>query len=259
MKSKLRFLICVGLLAIVAFPGSLLAQSNEDAQYEIGPDDTIQIQIWQRPDLSGTYVVDEQGKLNLPLIGLFTAEGKTAGALGKELERRFVIMDPGVSQVLVTVTGFNSRRFTVVGEVRAPGVYTFRKSPSLWDVILTAGGETPNADMSEVQIVRELGGGEVETINVDLSGGLNGTPSNSIPALKPGDSIVISSVQTNAVVGDQVQVLGAVRAPGVYSLKSATTVVEAVSVAGGHMESADLRKVKLARRGNSGAVVYGIN
>lgn len=248
-----------GLAALAVFISPAGAQGTA-AEYVIGVDDAVQIQVWQRPSLNGVYVVDDKGNLNLPLIGEVRAEGRTATQLGDDLERRYSVMDPGISQVLVTVSGFNSRRYTVVGEVRAPGVFTFRTIPTLWETILQAGGETPNADMSQVQIVRTPEeGGATETITVDLSAGLEQTPAASIPPLLPGDSVVIPALEKNAVVGDQVQVLGSVRQPGLYPLRVASTVVEAISVSGGHLEASDLSEVRLTRRGEDGALVYTLD
>ncbi len=67
------------------------------------------------------------------------------------------------------------------------------------------------------------------------------------------------SLASKVISGDQVQVLGAVRTPGLYSLKSAGSVVEALGVAGGAAGNADLSKVKLARRAGGGASVYELD
>jgi len=235
-------------------------ERGSDDGYKIGPDDVISVQVWQRKDLSGSFTVDDQGNLNLPLLGPVSVEGMTAEALGDELERRFAILDPGVNQVLVTVTQFLSRRFTVVGEVHAPGIFTFREFPTLWDVILRAGGATPEADMSGVQIVREgKDDGPSETLTVDLSAGIEGTDPSTLPPLQRGDSIVVPALELNAVSGKKIQVLGSVRTPGIYPLKAAGTVVEAVSVSGGHLDSADLSSVRLARRTGDGTIVYRLD
>jgi len=255
-----RILALVPVLILILLgvgPGSAQSQTPSK-QYRIGPEDEIQVQVWQRPDLSGTFPVNESGEVNVPLIGVVKAEGLTAQELGAQLERQFVILDPGITQILVTVTGFNSLRYTVVGEVRQSGTYTFREIPNLWEAIFMAGGETPAADMSAVQILRAEGGTS-RTITVDLSRGMAKTPVEDLPALHPGDSIVVPSLEANAVSGDHVQVLGAVRSPGLYSVRVATSVVEALSVSGGYLESAKLDKVTLARRHGDGTLVYDLN
>ncbi len=174
-------------LALLALLCARVASAQDQAAYKLGVDDAVQVQVWQRADLSGTYVVDGDGNIVLPLLGAVPAKGLTADALAKDLERRYAILDPGISQVLVSVSRYSSRYLTVVGEVHNPGRYTFREMPALWDAILAAGGATSQADMASVQIVRkEKEGGETKTLTVDLSAGLESTPADSLPRSGPG-------------------------------------------------------------------------
>jgi hypothetical protein len=112
--------------------------------------------------------------------------------------------------------------------------------------------------MSSVQILREEEG-VTRTLTVDLSGGMEHTPPEDLPPLLPGDSIVVPSLQGNAVSGEHIQVLGAVRSPGLYSVRVAGSVLEALSVSGGYLESAKLNRVTLARRQGDGTVVYDLD
>ncbi len=260
MKHLLIILTCL----VLAGPGVARAQeggSDSTGAYALGPDDAVQIQVWQRADLSGTYVVDGQGNIMIPLLGAVPAAGQTAAELGKELERRYAILDPGISEVLVTVVRYASHYLTVVGEVKNPGRYTFRDMPSLWDALLAAGGTTADADMAAVQVVRKSRSeSQPKTLTVDLSKGLEDTPTAGLPELKPGDSVVVPSTKAKGgISGDQVQVLGAVQKPGIYALRSAGTVVEALSASGGASGGADLSAVRLARRTGDGVVVYELD
>ncbi len=254
MKRLLSIYLFLALIPAVAV-------GQDGTAYRLGPDDAVQVQVWQRPDLSGTYVVDGEGNISLPLLGVVPVEGTTSAALGKELARRYAILDPGISEVLVTVLRFNSHYLTIVGEVANPGRYTFRVMPNLWDALLAAGGATPKADLGEVQVVRREGEGKEPTsMKVDLSAGVDKTPVDSLPPLKPGDSVIVPSLsREGGVSGDQVRVLGAVRNPGIYSLRGAGTVVEALSASGGTVPGADLGGVRLARHTGKGVVVYELD
>jgi polysaccharide export outer membrane protein len=246
-------------LVLVALPAA--AWSQDQTAYRLGPDDAIQVQVWQRPDLSGTYVVDGEGNITLPLLGAVPVKGMTAAEVGKELGRRYAILDPGISEVVVSVVRYNSHYLTVVGEVANPGRYTFRAMPNLWDALLAAGGTTPQADLGAVQVVRREGAGkEPMSLKVDLSAGVDKTPVDSLPPLEPGDSIIVPSLaREGGVSGDQVRVLGAVRNPGIYPLRGAGTVVEALSASGGAVPGADLGAVRLARRTGGGVLVYELD
>ncbi len=235
------------------------ARAQDEEPYLLGPDDAVQVQVWQRPDLTGNYQVDAQGQITLPLLGRVKAEGLSAEELGKELERRYVILDPRVSEVLVTVIRYGSKYLTVVGEVHNPGRYSFREMPNLWDALLAAGGTIQTADESDIQIVRRGPDQEQQTISVDLSDGIENIDLDSLPELKPGDSIIVPSADKDMVTGELIQVLGAVRTPGLYSLRAADTVVEAVAVSGGALGNADMNRVSLTRRTEGGAVVYRLD
>ena len=245
---------------ILALGLAAAAGAQDRSNYKLGSDDMVQIQVWQRPDLSGTFLVDTDGNVVLPILGEVRAEGLTPELLAAELERRYGIIDPGISEVLVTITQFGSIHLNIVGEVRAAGRQAYREMPTIWDALLSAGGQTPNADMSRVQVVRRSEEGLIPTtINVDLSRGVEWTPADALPALESGDNIIVPSVEEGVVAGDQIQVLGLVGRPGAYPLRAADSVVEAISISGGAFPNADLSRVRLVRPSETGILVYHLD
>ncbi len=258
MRRCILWVAAAMLLTGLGLPGSSSAQ---DSAYRLGIDDQVQIQVWQRPDLSGVYIVDTDGNVTLPLLGSVQARDLTPDGLGRELERRYSILDPGISQVLVTVTEFASLYVNVVGEVRAAGRHVFRDPPTLWDAILAAGGETPGADMSRVQVVRRSSDSQgPTTVTVDLSGGVEGTSIGSLPVLQPGDNVVVPALSANFLPGgEQIQVLGAVASPGIYPARGVESVLRALTVSGGAVGNADLSEVRLTRPSQNGVLVYHLD
>lgn len=260
-----RFLACLlvpGMILAVA--GQAHAQADAggapEAQYRLGREDVLQIQVWQRPDLTGSVTVDYAGKLRLPLIGEVDAEGHTLAELGPMLTERYRLLDSSISEVIVAVTQYNSRSVTVVGEVRSPGRYGFRSIPDLWAVLLNAGGATPDADLARVQVVHEQPAeGGRSTVTVDLSRGVERTEKNLLPVLQAKDTILVPSLAATGVTGDRFQVLGAVRTPGTYRLSAAESVVEAISISGGGLPNADLSRVQLTRVTPRGALSYRLD
>ncbi len=256
----MKKIVCLSILLVTAWASFAAGQQPGTEVYTLGPEDAVQIQVWQRADLSGIFTVDRQGSLALPLLGELRVEGMTAAELGRDLTRRYAILDSGISEVLVSVARYNSRYLTIVGEVRSPGRYSFQVMPTIWDALLAAGGATPSADLTAVEVIRrDALPGETKSVAVDLSRGLEKTPAEDLPVLRPGDSVVLPAIALNVVSGDQVQVLGAVRAPGLYPLRAAGTVVAALGVSGGATENARLSDVRLARRTEGGVVVYGLD
>ena len=182
MKKVVLVLVCL----VMAQGSAGWAQERDTEAYTLGPEDAVQIQVWQRADLSGTFTLDNQGNLTLPLLGEVHAEGITPADLGRDLARRYAILDSGVSEVLVSVAKYNSRYLTIVGEVRSPGRYSFQTMPTIWDAILAAGGESPQADLSVVEVVRrEARAGEAKSVIVDLSKGMERRRRRRFPSCAP--------------------------------------------------------------------------
>ena len=234
--------------------------ASAEGEYRVGAEDVILIQISERPDLSGQMRVDVEGNLLLPLLGSVQAKGMTTAELVTELTRRYNIVDPTITKVVASVSEFNSRNVTVVGEVRNPGKYGFQDIPDLWQVILGAGGTTPAADLSRVRIVRgERNVNEAPSVSVDLSMGIGETHPDSLPTLRPKDTVVVPSLGSEAASGQSFQILGSVRSPGRYRLGAARNVVEALAVSGGALPEANLSKVYLTRTTALGVRSYELN
>ena len=249
---ELRILCFCALL--VAVP--ILASAEDE--YRIGPDDVLRIHVWGRTELDGEVAVDPDGRVRLPLVGEAAAAGLTVTELGRQLAERYTIVDPHVSDVQVSIVQYNSRKITLVGEVRNPGAYGSPAIPTLWELILAAGGANATADLSRVQIVRKgPNAGEPRVITADLSGGPGAAAADSLPALRPLDTVVVPSASAAVVpTGTGVQVLGAVRTPGAYAIAPGQRVLDALAASGGPLPEADLEKVKLTRTTDSGLVSF---
>lgn len=127
--------------------------------YRIGPFDTIEINVFQEPDLSVKNVqVDAAGRINLALVGEVTATGKTALELGRELTGLYGSRYLVRPQITVSVTSSISQKVVVQGEVRTPGVYPVKGPATLLEAISLAQGETQVAALNQVVILRMVEG-----------------------------------------------------------------------------------------------------
>ena len=248
------------LVFLMAILGPVAASGQPDP-YQIGPEDLLQLQVWSRPDLSGQIPVGAGGDIQVPLLGTIPAAGRTPEELSADLSRRYSILDPKISEVIVTVAEYRSRSVTVVGEVKSPGRYAFQIIPNLWEILLAAGGPTTQAELGAVQIVRKVKvEGEAPTLTVDLSAGLNGTNLESLPAVRPHDTVLVSSLSgESSASGESFQVLGSVAKPGVYKLSNAGSLLEALAVSGGPLATADLSKVRLTRPTPKGVAAFELD
>ena len=135
-------------LAAVAKPGN--------TAYRIGPQDVLDISVFQAPDLSKTVEVADSGTIDVPLIGETPASGKTAQELQRDLDSKLGAKYLQNPQVTVTVKEFNSNRVTVSGAVNSPGVFPY-KGESLFQFVTMAGGLAFEAN-STVVVLREING-----------------------------------------------------------------------------------------------------
>ena len=134
------------------------ANAPGNGGYRIGPQDVLDVSVYQAPDLAKTVQVAESGTINLPLVGDVQAAGVTAQELERTLKSKLggkYLQNP---QVTVFVKEYNSQRVTVEGSVEKPGVYPYRGRVSLLELIATAGGMKEVADGSDVMIFRTTGG-----------------------------------------------------------------------------------------------------
>ncbi len=218
--------------------------------YTIGARDVLSITVFGEPDVSGRYIVDGEGTLDFRWIGRITVGGLTLRALEDLLVKRLsdgYLVSP---QVSVEVEQYRSQSVYVMGEVRNPGAVSITGDLHLLDVLGKAGSLTSAAG-SVITISRPRGarttdgpvlpgaGTDVETIRVNVKDLQSGKSEQDI-ALRDGDTIYVQKAATFYVTGY-------VRAPGPYTLDGDTTVLQALSLAGGVTERGAANRVRITR------------
>ena len=125
-----------------------------DQSYRIGPQDELKLAVYQDKDLSQTVVVDDSGRIVLPLVGALTAAGQTPEGLSAEVTAKLkekYFQDP---QVAISVSKAVSQKITVEGEVTKPGVYPITGRTTLIQAIALASGADQYADYRRVAVFR---------------------------------------------------------------------------------------------------------
>ena len=158
-------------------------------EYRIGALDTLDIAVYQEPDISARgVVVDAAGIISMPLIGRVHAAGKTsielADILTAKLAERFYV-NP---QLTVTVATSVSQRVTVQGDVKEPGIYPISGPTTLLDTIALAKGESENAALRQVIVIRYIDGKRTGAV-FDLKRIRRGDDAD--PAIAPRDTIIV--------------------------------------------------------------------
>jgi polysaccharide export outer membrane protein len=144
-------------LALMLGPGRpLAAPPIPPSGYTIGPEDLLDVTVWNNAAISRTVPVRPDGKISLPLLDDVQAAGLTPKQLKGDLARRLAkyISAPEVS---VIVREIHSLRVAVLGEVNKPGRYDLKSRASVLDAIALAGGFSPYAARSKLVILRVAG------------------------------------------------------------------------------------------------------
>ncbi|HZS41116.1 MAG TPA: polysaccharide biosynthesis/export family protein [Polyangia bacterium] len=157
------------------------------AEYRIGREDVVTVEVWKDPALSAKVPVRPDGKISLPMIGDVAAEGRTAGELKVEIAER---LKPFVEQpvVGVMVSEVNAAKFFVLGEVAHPGAFPVRGEVSVIQALALAGGPTEFANQRSVVVIRPSQGKQ-SRYKVDCREVLAGNA--PAIALMPGDTVFV--------------------------------------------------------------------
>ena len=157
--------------------------------YIIGPEDVLDITVWNNTGMSRTVPVRPDGKITLPLVDDVQAAGLSPRQLKDDLTRRLVkyIASPEVSVIVREVHSF---RVAVLGEVNKPGRYDFKSRASVLEAIALAGGFSPFASRSKMVILR-VDGSNVKRIPYDYNKVIAADGPSDGFFLRPGDTVIV--------------------------------------------------------------------
>ncbi len=180
----------VVVLALMLGPGRpLAAPPIPPSGYTIGPEDLLDVTVWNNAAISRTVPVRPDGKISLPLLDDVQAAGLTPKQLKGDLARRLAkyISAPEVS---VIVREIHSLRVAVLGEVNKPGRYDLKSRASVLDAIALAGGFSPYAARSKLVILR-VAGSTVKRIQCNYNKVVAAEVEPESFFLQPGDTLVV--------------------------------------------------------------------
>jgi len=229
--------------AVTAPFDGLLAQ-----EVRIRRGDRLELTVPQRGELDRELVVDADGRVNIPVVGAIRIEGLLLDEAEEAVLRAVRETYPSVQRIMLDLLADESRRAIYVhGAVLNPGKYEFVTNPTLWEAVREAGGATPEAALQTVRIIRAEGEGR-RTFLVDLQTVIENGNFESLPTLRPGDTVIIPERSVTYSGGGAVRVIGGVVAPGPYSLTGDKSLIDAILAAGGPSDAANLKKVNIIRR-----------
>jgi polysaccharide export outer membrane protein len=135
------------------------------------PGDALKIAVWREKELSGEYLIDARGLVQIPGLGDIVVAGLTPmevkERLSEQLVRRGIIAPEIAVQPVI--------RVSVLGEVRSPGLQSVEPGTNLIHLITLAGGPTERANMKAVRVIRAG-----RPYEVDLQSALSGSSAGRV-------------------------------------------------------------------------------
>jgi polysaccharide biosynthesis/export protein len=216
----LAILPTVALLLAFVSVSSVQAQTTEPS-YVVGPEDVLDVQVWDNKDMNQVVFVRPDGKTSLPLVGEIQAAGKTVQELQDYLTTMYSKTVKGAA-VTVIIREIKSRPVYFLGGFGRPGALQLLRSDlTLLQALAIVGGVTPAADADKGFVLRKDKVIPVNFTKLTQKGDLT-----QDMKLEPGDSIV-------APLADLVYLQGEVKAPGAVKYTQDLTVVRAITQGGG--------------------------
>ena len=237
--------------------GSLSSGRDLYRDYRIGPEDLVEISVFEEEKLNKTVRVSSQGNISLPLIGILRVRGLTAYELEKEIRDLLAekyLQNPHVS---IFIKEYRNQRISVMGAVEKPGVFDVTGQKTILDSLAMAGGMKEDAGpllflIRPPRLEEGSKGGMAadeqtpKTFVIDLEALLIKGDLTLNLTLMHGDVI-------NVPVSGKIFVGGEVVRPGGFPLKGKKmTVSQAIAMAEGLKQAADGPDTKIIRYSEKG-------
>lgn len=206
------------------------------ADYVIGANDTIIIQLFGAVNETYTLVVTREGVIDIPKVGPITVAGLTFNELKENIAQRAAKQMIGVS-THVTLGPLRTILVFVLGDVVRPGSYTVSSLSTLTNALFASGGVTTVGSLRDIQLKRR--GKVISRLDFyDLL--LKGDTSRDV-RLQGGDVLFVPPIGRTAGVS------GEVRRPAIYELRQEKSIKDLLALAGGMVPSAYSKGSQLLR------------
>lgn len=204
--------------------------------YVLGPGDEIKITLWGKIEGQWNVVVDRDGNIGLPKVGILGVTGLTFKELKEVLHKEFSKYFTGF-EMNVSMGSLRTIRVYVVGNANRPGSYTVSSLSTLINALFEAGGPGKTGTMRDIQVKRN---GKT-IVNFDMYDFLLKGDKTKDIRLMPEDVVFIPAI------GPLAGIAGNVNNPAIYELKGERTISQLIEMAGGISAIAFKGRVQIER------------
>ena len=208
-------------------------------EYILGPADRISIDLTDTDDLDGTYLIDQEGMIDLPFIGKVKLDDLTLNEAQNILLQviQNFYKNPDLQ---INIEEFNSSKVYIVGAVRNQITINLDQKPiKLIEAAIQANFNPSAAD--KLYGTKGLLRRDNRVYKIDLLNAFQSNDDKENFYLKKDDVIFIDRNS------DAIHVFGEVTKPGVYFPNMDYSLTELISTAGLNQLTANAKKVYVIR------------
>ncbi|WP_198599340.1 SLBB domain-containing protein, partial [Vibrio sp. 10N.261.55.A7] len=250
IKNALMLLALV--INLLSF-SSIAAEEQETVQ--VG--DLIQVNLPGEETLNRGFQVDKRGRISLPEVGAIFVAGYDEDQLEKNVLAALKSVFRDLSNASVYIAE-QQILISVQGYVNSPGEYTLPKSADIQMALYAAGGLRSGAQLNNMLLKR---GKEKQAFNYKAF--LDSGDETKLPALASLDTLfvpaspLVGNIEQTfdpaklANSGDSadsrnaIKVFGEVNAPGSFSFKEGTDLVDVIMRSGGVTRYAGVEQIRI--------------
>ena len=212
---------------------------NYKYSYILGTSDTVNINLSDVDDLNGIFIIDQDGKIDLPFVGKVKIDNLSLDQAQQVLldKMKEYYKNPDLQ---ITIDEYNSSKAYIVGAVRNQTTINLNQEPiKLIEAAIDAGFNPSSGDKNfgTKGILRR--GSKV--YNINLENAFKNSDKKENFFLKKDDVIFIDRNS------DAIHVFGEVNKPGIYYPNLNYNLTELISTSGLNQLTADAKKIYIIR------------
>jgi hypothetical protein len=209
--------------------------------YIVGPNDELLIDIYGNSEDSYNLKVSPEGNINVEFVGIIPVAGLTIEAATSRIRSRLSTVYGGLrngsTNLNIAVSNFRSIKVILTGEIVKPGTYTLSSLANVFNALYSSGGPTLNGSFRGIELIRA--GKKIAILDIyDFL--MKGDMSENT-RLQDQDIIRVPVYQS------RVEIVGEVKRPGIFELRSGESFKDLLNFAGDFTENAFRARVKVLK------------